>query len=186
MVQPNKSKSTGEYFWSTLEPHREPFRVAVRRQRGALESDGDPMRGLRRHDQEPGLDEERRRLIHSYMDDLDEPAAVVQEEAPAPDPPAAVEWARAAIPTPVARPTVEVPHTEVGVARTVAPILRLPPPAPPPRRDAVDVSRRRLQQVARLCEHVHWARVEGERRRAQLAASVARWRTSPPGSLPAE
>ena len=136
------------------------------------------MRGLRRHDQEPGLDEERRRLIHSYMDDLDDPAEVAPE-APLPEPREVVELPRVVIPAPVSPPKVEVVHTDA------APIVRLSPPAPQ-RRDAMDLSRRRLQQVARLCEHVDWARVEGERRRAQLAASAARQRTVPPGSLPAE
>lgn len=139
------------------------------------------MRGLRRHDQEPGLDEERRRLIHSYMEDLDEPAEVVQvaPEVTLPVQREVVELAAAVTPAPVAPPAVEVVQTDL------APIVQLSPPAPP-ERDAVDVSRRTLQQVARLCEHVDWARAEGERRRAQLAASAARQRTVPPGSPPAE
>lgn len=145
------------------------------------------MRGLRRHEQEPGLDEERRRLIHSYMDDLDEPDEVAQpvavaEQAPLPEQPEVVELARAAPAAPVVPPAVEVDH------RDLAPIVRLPPPPQPspPRRDAVDASRRTLQQVARLCEQIEWARSQGERRRVQLAASAARQRTIPPGSLPAE
>jgi len=147
------------------------------------------MRGLRRHDEEPGLDENRRRLIHSYMDDVIAPAEVAPE-APHPEQREVVEFAAF-----VAAPEAEVDRVADTTATLkaerpaghtpAAPILRLPPAAPPSR-VAVDVSRRTLQLVARLCEHLDWARVEGERRRAKLAESVPRQRAIPPGSLQAE
>lgn len=78
MVQPNKSTSPGEYFWSTFEPLRAQIRVRTRADvtagpggsKVAYDSD---MRGLRRHEDKHGLDDNRRNLIHRYMVEKEEP-----------------------------------------------------------------------------------------------------------------
>lgn len=74
MVQPHKSTSPGEYFWSTFEPLRGETRAEVTAGRGGskVTSDSD-MRGLRRHEDKQGLDDNRRTLIHRYMVEKEEP-----------------------------------------------------------------------------------------------------------------
>jgi hypothetical protein len=112
------------------------------------------MRGLRRHQHEPGLDDDRRTLIHRYMV---EPAQ--------PKPP--VEHIGRVIDLVVPEP--EAPADPIP-ARSV---LDLVPPAPE-RREGSELSvkafRQTLEQVVRLSAQVAETRVECGRRRERLAA----------------
>lgn len=114
------------------------------------------MRGLRRHQNEPGLDDDRRTLIHRYMVD--------QADSPEPDatpPPAQPQ-------EPVERLVVSA----VPVAETPAD----PIPAPSVREVgevsggevSVDVFRQTLEHVVRLSGQVASAGEECSRRRERL------------------
>jgi hypothetical protein len=126
------------------------------------------MRGLRRHKDEHGLDEKGRTLIHSYMANQPERTEPEIETSPPEAPPAAVEQR----PRAAAEVEAEIP---AGVALgVVTPV--------PESRAGIDVSRRTLEQVARLCEQLDWSvRAESPRRRARLAAAGPRANLPPGG-----
>jgi hypothetical protein len=119
------------------------------------------MRGLRRHQNEPGLDDDRRTLIHRYMVD----------QADSPEPDATPRPAQP--PEPVERLIVSaVPVSETPADPTPAPsVLDLVPPAPELREEgevSVDVFRQTLEHVVRLSGQVASAGEECSRRRERL------------------
>jgi hypothetical protein len=119
------------------------------------------MRGLRRHADEPGLDDDRRTLIHRYMVDEAQQQDTVEQAidlaVPEPEPPAD--------PTPA--PTV------LDLVPPAPERSDLAPPAPEHREGSevsVDVFRQTLQHVVRLSAQVAEAREECRSRRERLAA----------------
>lgn len=156
MVQPTKSDPPGEYFWSTFEPLPPSARAeATTTRAGDRVPRSSAMRGLRRHADEPGLDDDRRTLIHRYMVDRaqqpDTVEQVIDLAVHEPEPPADPT------PAPTSAPTV----------------LDLVPPAPERREGgevSVDVFRQTLEHVVRLSAQVAEAREECRSRRERLAA----------------
>jgi len=118
------------------------------------------MRGLRRHEDKHGLDDNRRTLIHRYM--------VEQADSPEPD--------KTPPPAPPQEPIehlIDLPvlESETPGDPAPAPSLILVPPAPERREGgevSVDVFRQTLGHVVRLSAQVAEAREEGSRRREQL------------------
>jgi hypothetical protein len=123
------------------------------------------MRGLRRHANEPGLDDDRRTLIHRYMVDeaqqKDTVEQVIDLAVPEPEPPADP------IPPPTPAPSV------LDLVPPAPERLDLVPPAPERREGgevSVDVFRQTLEHVVRLSAQVAEAREECRSRRERLAA----------------
>lgn len=119
------------------------------------------MRGLRRHQDAPGLDDDRRTLIHRYMVDRAQQQDAAEH---------------------VVDPVVPEPEMPAQTTPALS-VLDLVPPAaerrelvPPPRqrREGGEVSvaafRQTLEHVVRLSAQVAEAREEYSRRRERLAA----------------
>ena len=122
------------------------------------------MRGLRRHQDEPVLDDGRRTLVHLYTVD---PA-----DLPEPD-----ETPRSAQPQETVKRLIDlaVPVSEAPADPTPTPsVLNLVRPAPERRHQggevSIDVFRQTLEHVVRLSAQVAEAREECSRRRERLAA----------------
>jgi hypothetical protein len=126
------------------------------------------MRRLRRRDHTQGLVEDRRRLVHRYLDG---------DEAPPPtaDPPPPAEERQpqretSAVVAPKASPPA--PEPEPQTAARVAP--RRPPRSQPLEPDAFDRAACTFEAVVRLCEQVTSLGAECERQREKLATAAAR------------